>query len=112
MSIKSSVELSVVRIGPRRDNQSETDFANRISLPTGNPLPSNPVNIVTYSPSKKFSNSLEFNVLAGDQLYICAGLKSRAQATGLLPWLGTAKALYGNTNAGRTQVAAIRIIYK
>jgi hypothetical protein len=111
-SIKSSVMISVVRIGPRRDNQSETNFASRIMSPSGNPLPSNPVDLVTYKPSKTFSNSLEFDVLAGDQLYICAGLKSTAQATGLLPWLATAKALYGSTKSAKTHVEVIRIFYK
>jgi len=111
-SIRSSVEISVVRIGPRRDNQSQTDFASRIMLPTGNPLPSNPVDMVRYHPSKTYSNSLEFDVLAGDQLYICAGLSSKAQATGLIAWLGTAKALYGATKSDRTRVDVIRISYK
>lgn len=112
VSVKSSAEISVVRINPRQDNQNSLNFASRIMTPGLLPIPKNPVDIVSYRPQQTYSVSLEIDVNAGDELYICVGIRSEVVAAGLVPWVSTAKVLYGQTKSNTTKVEVIRISYK
>lgn len=105
VSLQSSVEISVTRINPTRDDVNTTDFAKRILTPSPDPIPT-PLSfsLVQYFPPKTFTGSLNLSVTAGDQLYICVGIKSKVVAAGLLPWVGTAKVLYGSFPSGGTKV--------
>jgi len=111
-SVQSSVEILVKRIHPARDNLQNTTFAGRIVTPSVLPIPSSPVDIVTYTPPKTFSSSMELDVLQGDQLFICAGIRSKVVAVGLLPFVSTSKVLYGPTRSGDAKLELIRISYK
>jgi len=111
-SIESSVELYVRRLRPARENQQNEYFARRLIAPEGSPIPSDPTDIVQYSPSEMFNGSLEIEVVAGDELFICAGIRSKIVSTGLFPWLTTAKVLYGRTQEAETKVQWVRIAYQ
>jgi hypothetical protein len=112
VSLQSSVEISVTRIHPRRDNLNTTDFAHRIITPLPSGIIPNPISLVVYNPPKTFSGSVKLvDVTAGDQLFICVGVKSKVVATGLIPLVGTAKVLYGKFKFGATNVQKIRIAY-
>lgn len=111
-SVDSSVEIYVKRIHNARDDIHSDSFAKRIMSPSLLPIPSSPVDLVTYIPPKTFSGSIEIDVLEKDQLYICVGIKSKVVATGLVPFGATAKVLYGKSNDYETKVERVRISYK
>jgi hypothetical protein len=112
-SIESWTWISSVRIRPRRDDYHETRFAGRIIMPGILPIPGSPIDVFNYNPAASFADSLKVNVTQGDELFICAGVKSKVIATGLFPGISTAKVLYGPGGGGGTptQVKAIRIKY-
>jgi hypothetical protein len=111
-SVQSWIQISSVRIDPRRDNQHETSSASRLLTPDLLPIPGSPVDMVTYFPPQTFSDLLDLQVVQGDELFICVGVKSKVVATGLLPWVATGKVLYGPGKSGATRVEVIRVTYQ
>jgi hypothetical protein len=111
-SVESWAEISVTRLDPRRDDYHETRFASRLLTPDLISLPGSPVDQVKYDPPQRYTDSIEIDVISGDELFICAGLKSKVVATGLVPWLATAKALYGSFKQDTTRVDVITITYQ
>ncbi|MBI2327533.1 hypothetical protein HYU92_04410 [Candidatus Curtissbacteria bacterium] len=107
-SVQSFVAFLIRKIHPVDDLTVESQFAGRVKTPDVLNIPGNPVDLVHYSPKKTFSGSTHLNINGGQQMLICAGVRSKVVAVGLLPLISTAKALYA-TNS--TRLKFIRISY-
>ncbi|HUZ52871.1 MAG TPA: IPT/TIG domain-containing protein [Streptosporangiaceae bacterium] len=111
-SFQSWVDLLVWSSNPSGYNlEQDTLFASQVKRPTGNPI-SMPY---THVQSGVYSASMEVDVTQGQELFICAGVKTKVVAVGLVPLVVGGAVGYGvNPSVVRgkaTEVQDIRITY-
>lgn len=111
-SVQSFVETQVKRLrpgAPAFDVVGVGQFANRSLVPGPFPFPSESH---VYE-GDLFSGSIELDVMAGDTVYVCGGVRARSVAAGLVGGVAFASTTYGELGGlrfgGPTEITKIVI---